>query len=256
MFSISSSASLPLSKASIALSLGNIVGKDKVEKTLLFPITEMASYKIGLLNEGNDNPQSAAVLGTIALNFIGIFTNTEVPYPYHHFLIAVAKDSSIVANEFKSEFLKANEDLKKEGEELKKIADSPDASFAEKTEARMKMSFSPLAHLFYHLMTGLKTSIVNDGIVYYLIEKGDDKNAIKTIKPFKNIFDIFDEMKKVYHNNKITPIKNYKVKKKLTIEDIQKYISTLPNSYNLINDNCQHFVSNIIEHYNSYLEII
>ena len=254
MFSISSSASLPLSKASIAESLGNIVGKDNVEKTLLFPITDMISYEIGLLNEGNNNPQSAAVLGTIALNFIGIFTNTEVPYPYHHFLIAVAKDSSIVANELNNEFVKLNEYLKNEGEELKKIADSPDASFAEKTEARMIMSFSPLKYLVYNIMNGLKTSIVNDGTVYYLIEKSGSKNAIKTIKPFKNYLDIFEEMKKVYHNNKITPIKTYKVKKKLTIEDIHKYISTLPNSYNAINDNCQHFVSNIIDHYNSYFE--
>lgn len=253
MFSISSSASLPLSKASIAESLGNIVGKDNVEKTLLFPITDMASYEIGLLKEGN-GPQSAAVLGTIALNFIGIFTNTEVPYPYHHFLIAVAKDSSIVANELKNGFVKGEEYLKKEREELKKIADSPDASFAEKKEARMIMSFSPLKYLVYNIMNGLKTSIVNDGTVYYLIEKGGGENAIKTIKPFKTIFDIFEEMKSVYHNNKITPIKTYKVKKKLTIEDIHKYISTLPNSYNAINDNCQHFVSNIIEHYNSYFE--
>jgi hypothetical protein len=253
MFSISSSASLPLSKASIAGSLGNIVGKDKVEKTLLFPITEMSSFEIGLLKEEN-GPQGAAVLGTIALNVIGMFTNTEVPYPYHHFLIAVAKDSSIVANELKNGFEKTNEYLEKEGEELKKIADSPNASFAEKSEARMMMSFSPLKYLFYNIMNNLKTSIVNDGTVYYLIEKGGDKNAIKTIKPFKNIYDIFKEMKSVYHNNKITPIKTYKVKKKLTIEDIHKYISTLPNSYNAIDDNCQHFVSNIIEHYNSYFE--
>ena len=254
MFSISSSASLPLSKASIAESLGNIVGKDKVEKTLLFPITEMASYQIGLLKEGGENPQSAALLGTVALNFIGIFTNTEVPYPYHHFLIAVAKDSSIVANEVKNGLVKTEEYLDKEVEELKKTANSPDASFAEKTQARMTMSFSPLKYFVYNMMTGLITSIVNDGTVYYLIEKNGDKNAIKTIKPFKNISDIFKEMKSVYHNNEITPIKTYKVKKKLTIEDIHKYISTLPNSYNAINDNCQHFVSNIIEHYNSYFE--
>ena len=118
----------------------------------------------------------------------------------------------------------------------------------------MMMSFSPLKYLFYHIMNNLKTRIENDGTVYYLIEKSGGKNAIKTIKPFKTIYGIFEEMKSVYHNNKITPIKTYKVKKKLTIEDIHKYISTLPNSYNAINDNCQHFVSNIIEHYNSYFE--
>ena len=40
------------------------------------------------------------------------------------------------------------------------------------------------------------------------------------------------------------------MKSKTTIKDLKKYVETLSDSYNLIDDNCQDFVRNILEHYN------
>ena len=114
-------------------------------------------------------------------------------------------------------------------------------------EARMKMSFSPLALFFNAALS----NITNKGRVYYLIEKGN--KGKKIIKPFLTDIEIFNEIQKTYENNKVEPIKKFKVNKKLTIEDIHEYISTLPDTYNLIVDNCQDFVKNILDYYELYL---
>lgn len=119
MFLSSISASLPLSKSSLAASLGRIVGKGNIQKTLLFPITKLESYKICLIKE-KTTLHSLALLGNIALNIGGLFTGTDIPYPYHYFLIATAIDTSIYKNEFKRKTNEALKSVKQYTEELKK----------------------------------------------------------------------------------------------------------------------------------------
>ena len=82
--------------------------------------------------------------------------------------------------------------------------------------------------------------------IYYLIEKG---STCKGITKYDNIDDIFRNEKNNYHDNKIEHLSSHTLKGKITIKDIDDYIKTLSDSYNLIDDNCQTFVRNILNHF-------
>ena len=82
--------------------------------------------------------------------------------------------------------------------------------------------------------------------IYYLIEKG---STCKVITKYSYTNEIFQHEKNNYHNNEIECIGDYTLKRKIFIKDIDDYIKTLSDSYNLINDNCQAFIRNILEHF-------
>ena len=82
--------------------------------------------------------------------------------------------------------------------------------------------------------------------IYYLIEKGENG---KTVRYFKNIDEIINEEKKNYHGNEVRYIESYKLEKDVTIKDIIDYVETLSDEYNLVDDNCQVFVRNILDHF-------
>ena len=82
--------------------------------------------------------------------------------------------------------------------------------------------------------------------VYYLIEKNE---GYKGITKYNSIDDILEFEKKQYHYNKVRECYTENLKDKKTIKDIDDYIKTLSDSYNLINDNCQTFVRNILDHF-------
>ena len=82
--------------------------------------------------------------------------------------------------------------------------------------------------------------------IYYLIEKG---STCKGITKYDNIDDIFRNEKNNYHDNKIEHLSSHTLKRKITIKDIDDYVKTLSDSYNLIDDNCQTFVRNILNHF-------
>ena len=82
--------------------------------------------------------------------------------------------------------------------------------------------------------------------IYYLIEKG---STCKGITKYDNIDDIFRNEKNNYHDNKIEHLSSHTLKGKITIKDIDDYVKTLSDSYNLIDDNCQTFVRNILNHF-------
>ena len=82
---------------------------------------------------------------------------------------------------------------------------------------------------------------------YYLIQKGEGG---KSIAYFDDKDKAKECVKENYHDNKIIYMGRYKLLEKINIKDIIKYVETLSNSYNLIDDNCQVFVKNILKHYN------
>ena len=84
-------------------------------------------------------------------------------------------------------------------------------------------------------------------VYYFLIEKGGNG---KTVKYYKNVNEILDEESKNYNNNECYLKEYYYMNNKTTIKDLKDYVQTLSDSYNLIDDNCQVFVRNILEHYN------
>jgi len=81
---------------------------------------------------------------------------------------------------------------------------------------------------------------------YFLIEKGRN---YKGITKYENVDEIFEHEKSNYHNNKVNYEDKYSLKKKITIKDVDDYVKTLSDSYNLIDDNCQTFVRNILNRF-------
>ena len=82
--------------------------------------------------------------------------------------------------------------------------------------------------------------------VYYLIEKGE---GFKGITKYDSINEILQLEKNNYHNNQVDCFPTITLKEKIVIKDIDDYINTLSDSYNLIDDNCQTFVRNILNHF-------
>ena len=82
---------------------------------------------------------------------------------------------------------------------------------------------------------------------YFLIEKG---SGGKIVKYYNSEEEIFNEEKKTYYQNEIHEKETYQMKyKKTTIKNINDYVKTLSDSYNVINDNCQVFVREILSHF-------
>ena len=244
--SSSSSNSFAFSKSSLAESLGRLVGEDSINKAFLFPIKELESFEIGLF-EDKSGLQSAACWGILALKVATLFTDTNIDTPYHHFLIATAIGDFSDKNETKKIQDSIMKSLDQKADQYKKIEEDPNISFAKKQEARMKKS----SLIFEGLFGAIFSQIKNYKVIYYLIEKGVDG---KTVHPYRTKEEIFEKMRKDYHKkNEISSLGKYKVNKELTIENICEYISTLSNTYNLIDDNCQVFVRNILNHFDSYL---
>ena len=81
---------------------------------------------------------------------------------------------------------------------------------------------------------------------YYLIEKGQN---CKSIKYFDDIDQAQNFVKEVYHNNDINYMEKYELNEQINIKDVIEYIKKLSNGYNLIDDNCQTFIRNILNHY-------
>ena len=69
---------------------------------------------------------------------------------------------------------------------------------------------------------------------YYLIEKG---SSVKVIMKYDNTDDIFKNEKLNYHDKRVYFMEKYLLKRKITIKDVNDYINTLSDSYNLIVDN-------------------
>ena len=82
---------------------------------------------------------------------------------------------------------------------------------------------------------------------YFLIEKGANG---KVVKHYKTKSEILEKESDNYHNNECNEIGKYYMNNKTTIKELKRYVETLSDSYNLIDDNCQHFVRNILNHYN------
>lgn len=82
---------------------------------------------------------------------------------------------------------------------------------------------------------------------YFLIEKGADG---KVVKFYGTESKILNDESKNYHKNKCNPTGQYYMNNKTTIKELKRYVETLSDSYNLIDDNCQDFVRNILNHYN------
>lgn len=99
---------------------------------------------------------------------------------------------------------------------------------------------------FKEIKEELENLISKEKKIYYLIEKGG--NA-KTVSYFENIDDIIKLEKNNYNNNEVHYKESYKLEKNITIKDIIDYVETLSDEYNLIDDNCQVFVRNIINHF-------
>lgn len=81
---------------------------------------------------------------------------------------------------------------------------------------------------------------------YYLIEKGQNG---KSIIYFDDIDKAQNSVKEVYHNNDINYMEEYELNEQINIKDVIDYIKNLSNDYNLIDNNCQTFIRNILNHY-------
>ena len=82
--------------------------------------------------------------------------------------------------------------------------------------------------------------------IYYLIQKGEGG---KSIAYFKDKDMAKNSVKKNYHNNGIDYLARFYLRECINIKDVIKYIEKLSDTYNLIDDNCQVFVRNIIDHF-------
>ena len=82
---------------------------------------------------------------------------------------------------------------------------------------------------------------------YYLIEKGENG---KNISYFDDIHEAKNYVMDNYYNNRIELMDIYKLNEDINIKDVFDYVKTLSNDYNLIDNNCQTFVRNILNHYN------
>ena len=247
--SIASASSIPISKSSIASSLGNskissnlteeldeyakYVGKEDLSQSDLYgPIDELESYDIPLLDDSSAS-HIFANLGCGIASAIGLLTNTSVDFPDHWFLIATVKGYSYDEKLLMSKF--------KECLNAKGRKELENGTFKPSLEELIKI---------YEIKNEIKKEVNN----YYLIEKVE---TAKIVKWYKDKDEALKKMSETYHNNQWHKMIEYTFNKKTSIKDIIDYIKTLSDSYNLINDNCQVFVKSILCHYNlDYFDFI
>ena len=208
----SSIASVPLSKSSAASSYASSYGK-KIGKDLN---DKELNLKIKYLRryeisclEDGSDQQGLAEFGIGVLNFFGAFTKTKIDYPDHWFLIAETE-------------LNLDDEYKNNHDEIR-------ALFHKNPELREVIN-----------------KLEKENTYYYLIEKGENG---KRVTYYKSIDDILKEEKSNYHYNTIYCKETYELKKNITIKDIIDYVEILSDEYNLIDDNCQVFVRNILNHF-------
>ena len=292
---LASVISVPISKSSAVASY-DILSKTKAKQIEVnienLPVKYFNQYRIGCLKDGStENILSG--LGIFTLNIFGAFTETEIDYPDHWFLIAKASNwtndideiisytREIIEEKKKIErmyevlpkfgneltenifriFIKLIEDSTKKINDLfKKYSNKCQCYFSKNHENEFeKFCGVELFKIYLKLKKNNDIQTTSKYIdefekklskkenkVYYLIEKGS--NA-KGITKHDNIDDIFKIEKENYHYNKIEFMKKYSLKRKITIKDINDYVKTLSDSYNLIDDNCQTFVRNILAHF-------
>jgi len=271
-------ASVPASKSSAASSYDSSSKSDKWKNDLTkmnLEINKLTRYEISCMKDGSEG-QGWAEFGIGVLNFFG----GDVDYPDHWFLIAETKPK----NFFKEIFLgliilgslfvelkhvdataKKIKEVKNEyfGKILKEIILFLDSQNKDKEknpfkylheiyeEEIMKDIVKKLKDIkdmknIQNLLKNLDSEKYTK-VCYFLIEKGENG---KTVQYYKNVKDILNEESENYNSNECNPKKVYYMKSETTIKDLKKYVETLSDSYNLIDDNCQDFVRNILEHYN------
>ena len=275
-------ASVPASKSSAASSYDSSSKSDKWKNDLTkmnLEINKLTRYEISCMKDGSEG-QGWAEFGIGVLNFFG----GDVDYPDHWFLIAETKPKNffkeifsgliglIILGSFFVELkhVDTTAEKKKEvkkvdineyfGKILKEIILFLDSQNKDKEKNPFKY-----LHEIYEKeimedivkklkdMKNIQNLLKNldsekyTKVCYFLIEKGENG---KTVQYYKNVKDILDEESENYNSNECNPKKVYYMKSKTTIKDLKEYVETLSDSYNLIDDNCQDFVRNILEHYN------
>lgn len=278
-------ASVPASKSSAASSYDSSSKSDKWENVLTkmnLEINKLTRYEISCMNDGSEG-QGWAEFGISVLNFFG----GDFDYPDHWFLIAETKPKnffkeilgvitlgSIFAplleklkhvdttaekkkevkkvdiNEYFGKILKViilfldSRNKDKEKNPFKDLHEIYGKEIMEDIVKKLKdiKDMKDIQNLLKNLDSEKYTKVF-----YFLIEKGGNG---KTVQYYKNVQDILDEESENYNYNECNPKEVYYMKSKTTIKDLKKYVETLSDSYNLIDDNCQDFVRNILKHYN------
>lgn len=284
--SVSASAAsapyVPISKASAASICESDAKQLEIEYELSLPIKCFTKYKINCQKDGSDE-QEWSMIGISVLNLLGLFTNTTIDYPEHWFLIAKAtnwtKDidnmisiiKTIIGYQFvidagsrsqkKSSFQNFISNCSKRLTELSEqyLEKLKNLEFIGKNTEFEMICMEKLFLIYldimekkdnktisHHLNELIKCLEEKETKVYYLIEKNE---GYKGITKYDSIDDILKFEKEFYHDNKVHECSTKNLKDKTTIKDIDDYIKTLSDSYNLIDDNCQTFVRNILDHF-------
>lgn len=272
-------ASSPFSKSSAASSydssskgskwLNNLTEKD-------LEINKLTKYEISCLEDGSDG-KDWAEFGIGVLNFFG----ANYDYPDHWFLIAETKPKNIMKDIVGKyigsaflllflEFWKKADTTPKNKKEVKKFDKNEFMSLLYEPlilwlDPKNNKESNPLKFLHEIYEEKIMEDIVKalkdmkngkkvdfdikkfTKVYYFLIEKGQGG---KTVKYYEKVDDILKDESENYHGNEACSTGDYYMNnKKVTIKDLKNYVETLSNSYNLIDDNCQDFVRNILEHY-------
>lgn len=239
--SIASASAIPISKSSVASSLGDskissdktkeldeyakYVGKKDLSQSDLYgPIDKLESYYIPLLDDISAS-NIFAQIGCGIVNAIGSLTDTSVGYPDHWFLIATVKGYSYDEKIFLSKL--------KEHLNTNSIKELENGTFKPSLEELIKM---------YEIKNEIKKEVNN----YYLIEKVE---TAKLVRWFNNKEIALQKMSETYNYNQWHNMNEYTFNENTSIKDIIDFIKTLSDSYNLVDDNCQVFVKNILAHY-------
>jgi len=284
--SVSASAAsapyVPISKASAASVCESDAKQLEIEYELSLPIKCFTKYKINCQKDGSDE-QEWSMIGISVLNLLGLFTNTTIDYPEHWFLIAKAtnwtKDidniisiiKTIIGYQFvidagsrlqkKSSFQNFISNCSKRLTELSEqyLEKLKNLEFIGKNTEFEMICMEKLFLIYLDIMEKKDNKAISQHLkelikcleeketkLYYLIEKNE---GYKGIAKYDSIDDIIKFEKEFYHDNKVHECSTKNLKDKTTIKDIDDYIKTLSDSYNLIDDNCQTFVRNILDHF-------
>jgi len=286
--SAASAPYVPISKASAASVCESDAKQIEIEYELSLPIKCFTKYEINCQKDGSDE-QEWSMIGISVLNLLGLFTNTTIDYPVHWFLIAKAtnwtKDIDNMISIVRQ--IIGGQKLIATGSKLMSSSNSKTKSFIQKFISFCSKRLTELSEqylenlknlefigknsefemicleklfLIYldimekkddktisqHLDELIKCLEEKETKVYYLIEKNE---GYKGITKYDSIDDILKFEKSNYHDNKVCECSTKNLKDKTTIKDIDDYIKTLSDSYNLIDDNCQTFVRNILDHF-------
>lgn len=279
--SMSVASTSSVSKSSAASSYDSSSKSSKWENDLTekdFEIYKLSKYEISCLKDGSDG-QGWAEFGIGFLNFFG----GNYDYPDHWFLIAETKPKNFMKDilgkyiglmllklwgiawaHADSTNEKKRQEKKLEEEKLKSNFYEPLILLLDPKNKDKESNPFKILHEIYEkeIMEDIvqKLKDIKNGkkldldigkftkVYYFLIEKGQEG---KTVKYYKNVNDILKAESENYHSNKADLKEEYYMNnKKITIKDLNNFVRTLSDSYNLIDDNCQDFVRNILKHYN------